>query len=202
MSAGLRLLGPDDPALAPSDRLADARRHVEAALPGEPTHEDGRRRMLAFVAAHADALERTCAAGHLTGSAMVVDPASRRFLLMLHAKLGRWFQPGGHADGDATLPGVALREAHEETGLRGLRVAEPAIDLDIHAVAPPHGPHLHLDVRYLVVAPPGAVPSGNHESLDLRWSSYEGLPGFDVDDGLLRLGRAALAALDALAMAP
>jgi 8-oxo-dGTP pyrophosphatase MutT (NUDIX family) len=196
--SALLLLGPGDPALARSGRLADARRHVEAALPGEDAHEDGRRRILAFAAAHPEALERTCPEGHLTGSAMVVDPASRRFLLMLHAKLGRWFQPGGHADGDGTLPGVALREAGEETGLAGLRVATPAIDLDVHEVGPPHGPHLHLDVRYLVVAPPGAVPRGNHESLDLRWVSYDELPSFDVDEGLLRLGRAALVALDRL----
>ena len=198
MRSPLRLLAPGGPALAPCGRLAVARRHVEAALPGEDTHEEGRRRMLAFVAAHPDALERTCPEGHLTGSAMVVDPASRRFLLLLHAKLGRWFQPGGHADGDANLPGVALREAGEETGLAGLRVATPAIDLDIHEVGAPHGPHLHLDVRYLVLAPPGAVPCGNHESLDLRWASYDELPSFGVDEGLLRLGRAALVALGGL----
>ena len=58
-------------------------------------------------------------------------------------------------------------------------------------VGPPHGPHLHLDVRYLAVAPPGAVPVGNHESLDLRWVTYDQLPGLGVDGGVLRLARAA-----------
>jgi hypothetical protein len=76
-----------------------------------------------------------------------------------------------------------------------LAVAVPAIDLDIHLVGPPHGPHLHLDVRYLAVAPPGAVPVGNHESLDLRWVTYDELPWLGADDGLLRLARAAQAAL-------
>jgi 8-oxo-dGTP pyrophosphatase MutT (NUDIX family) len=178
--------------------LAEARRHIEAALPGDASHEHDRRRMLTFVDDHPDALDRTCADGHLTGSAMVVDPASRRFLLMLHAKLGRWFQPGGHADGDGSLPRVAWREATEETGIAGLALAVPAIDLDVHLVGPPHGPHLHLDVRYLAVAPPGAVPAGNHESLDLRWVGEEALPDHDVDDGLLRMARTALAALDSL----
>ncbi len=59
---------------------------------------------------------------------------------MLHAKLGRWFQPGGHADGDATLPGVAWREATEETGVTGLTLAVPAIDLDVHEVGHPTAP--------------------------------------------------------------
>ena len=96
--------------LVPSTRLADARGHIEAARSGDADHERHRAEMLAFVEAHPDALERTCETGHLTGSAMVIDPSDRRFLLMLHAKLGRWFQPGGHADGDANLPGVAWRE--------------------------------------------------------------------------------------------
>jgi 8-oxo-dGTP pyrophosphatase MutT (NUDIX family) len=129
---------------------------------------------------------------------MVVDPATGRFLLMLHAKLGRWFQPGGHADGNATLPGVAWREATEETGVVGLTLAVPAIDLDIHEVAPPHGPHLHLDVRYLVLAPPGAVPVRNHESLDLRWAALDELSGLGCDPGTHRMAAAALAALDEL----
>lgn len=197
-SGHLRLLAAGSPELAPAPDLAVARRHIEQALPGDPAHEAHRARMRAFLDDHPDALERTCVDGHLTGSAMVVDPASRRFLLMLHAKLGRWFQPGGHADGDGALPGVAWREATEETGVAGLRVAVPAIDLDIHEVGPPHGPHLHLDVRYLVVAPPAAEPVGNHESLDLRWATYGELPDHGVDDGLLRLGRAALAALSVL----
>jgi 8-oxo-dGTP pyrophosphatase MutT (NUDIX family) len=194
--APLTLHRPPSAVLASSTRLADARRHIEAARPAGSDHERHRREMLAFVDAHPDALDRTCPPGHLTGSAMVVDPADRRFLLMLHAKLGRWFQPGGHADGDANLAGVAWREAVEETGVTGLSVAVPAIDLDIHEVGPPHGPHLHLDVRYLAIAPPGAVPVGNHESLGLRWASYDELPALDVDPGTLRMARAALAALD------
>ena len=88
--------------------------------------------MLAFVDAHPDALWRSCAEGHLTGSALVVDAAAERVLLLFHRKVRRWLQPGGHVDGDANLAGVALREATEETGIEGLRVVVPAIDLDIH----------------------------------------------------------------------
>jgi 8-oxo-dGTP pyrophosphatase MutT (NUDIX family) len=194
----LRLCYPGDHALAPSTDLAIALGHIEAALPGDPSHEAHRARMREFLAAHPDALDRTCEAGHLTGSAMVLDPATGRFLLVLHAKLGAWFQPGGHADGDATLPGVAWREATEETGIVGLTVAIPAIDLDIHQVAPPHGPHLHLDVRYLALAPPGAVPVRNHESLDLRWATLDELDALGVDPGTKRMARSALAALDEL----
>ena len=94
---------------------------------------------------------------------------------MLHRKLGRWFQPGGHADGDANLANVAFREASEETGIEDLAVVVPAIDVDVHEVDLPDGIHLHLDVRYLVLAPPDAVAPGNHESLRLAWVDRAGL---------------------------
>jgi 8-oxo-dGTP pyrophosphatase MutT (NUDIX family) len=188
--------GPPPPAPALAGGLPAARAAIVGARPGEPSHEAHRATMLAFLDDHPDALDRRCPDGHLTGSGMVVDPVSGRFLLMLHAKLGRWFQPGGHADGDGDLAAVAWKEATEETGIAGLSLATPAVDLDVHHVGPPHGPHLHLDVRYLVVAPPDAVPAGNHESLDLRWATYDELPGFVVDAGLLRLARTSLAVLD------
>ena len=102
-------------------------------------------------------LHRSCLAGHLTGSAAVVDPSTRDVLLLFHAKVQRWLQPGGHADGDGHLARVALREAEEETGIEGLRVLMPAIDLDVHVfhnARETEPDHLHLDVRHLVVAPP------------------------------------------------
>lgn len=195
----IQLRDPDDPELQPSSDLAVARRHIESAVPGSAPHEAARKEMLAFLDQHPDALLRSCTEGHLTGSAMVVDPTTRAFLLILHAKVGRWLQPGGHADGDAALPGVALKEATEETGIAGLRVATPAIDLDVHRFVAPNEPtHLHFDVRYLVIAPPGAVPAGNHESHDLGWFSLDELEGLGTDPGTQRLARSALDALTEL----
>ncbi|MFP3900411.1 MAG: NUDIX hydrolase [Acidimicrobiia bacterium] len=182
-----------------SDAVGTARGHVLAALPGDREHERHRRRILELIDGHPDVLDRSCQPGHLTGSAMVVDPARRRFVLMLHAKLRMWLQPGGHADGDGELPQVARREASEETGLDGLAVVTPAIDLDVHMVGPPHGPHLHLDVRYLVVAPPGAELRPNHEALDMRWATIDELGGYGVDAATVRLAYRALARVDDLA---
>ncbi len=112
---------------------------------------------------------------------------------MLHTKLQRWLQPGGHADGDGDLARVALREATEETGIAGLRVCEPPVDLDVHIVEPPaEDAHEHHDVRYLVVSPPGAVPVGNAESVVLRWVERGDLGALGADEGLLRLASRAM----------
>ena len=188
----------DDDALAPSDDLAVARRHVQTA-DVDPDAERHRSSILGFVDDHADALHRSCREGHLTGSALVVDAAGERVVLLHHRKLRRWLQPGGHCDGDANLAAVALREAAEETALGGLRVHPVAIDLDVHRVEPPDdGPHLHLDVRFLVLARPGAEPGGNHESTDIRWATPVEMEGLGVDPGTVRMVRHGLRALDRL----
>lgn len=143
-----------------------------------------------FIDQHPDALWRTCAEGHLTGSALVLDASTSSMVLLFHTKLRRWLQPGGHADGDGDLARVALREAAEETGIDGLVALPGVVDIDIHRVDPPaEEPHLHLDVRFVVIAPAGARLSGNEESLDLRWVRLEDLGEWDVDEGVRRLVR-------------
>ncbi len=191
-----RWLAATDPALAASVRLGDVQALLGAAstaggAPESAEQQVTRATMLAFAAEHADALVRSCVPGHFTGSALVVDDAGERTLVLFHRKLQRWLQPGGHADGDANLPAVAWREATEETGITGLRVDPDPIDLDIHEIASPgEPPHLHLDVRFLVVAPPGATEQGNHESEALAWVTLADLADLGVDPGTLRLARA------------
>ncbi len=184
------LLAVGDPALAPTADLRVAVSQVEQVA-DRPS--PGARRLLRFVADHPDAAARTCATGHLTASAFVVDPSRARAVLLFHAKLQRWLQPGGHADGDANLAAVALREATEETGIEGLRVRVPAIHVDVHRVAPPGElPHDHFDVRFLVVTPDRPVVARNHESTDHRWIAAEDdLAVLGADPGLIELARLA-----------
>ncbi len=175
-----------------SDDLALARGQVGTAVDGKV---DAESETLALLADHDDALVRTCRPGHLTGSAFVVDSTGTRTLLLFHTKLQMWLQPGGHADGDANLAGVALREAHEETGIEGLRVVVPPIDLDIHRVDPPkEDAHNHHDLRFLVVAPADATLATNHESQGAQWVTAEELVDIDVDDGTRRMAQTGLAA--------
>jgi 8-oxo-dGTP pyrophosphatase MutT (NUDIX family) len=129
-------------------------------------------------------LEQPCsrdqAGAHFTASAVVVDEAGRRTLLVHHRKSGSWFQPGGHIEpGDGSPAEAALREAGEETGL-DVRLAAPCLldvglldvgllDVDVHWI--PWDEHYHLDLRFLAVATGDLAPDAAevHAAEWLTW---------------------------------
>jgi 8-oxo-dGTP pyrophosphatase MutT (NUDIX family) len=142
----------------------------------------------AFASTGRDTFTRANLAGHFTGSAFVVSADGELALLLYHAKLQRWLQPGGHADGDTDLARVALREAEEETGISGLVVEADVFDLDRHAI-PARGAepeHLHWDVRYVVRCSGDEAPKINSESRAFAWRRIDELEGDDSLDPSIR----------------
>lgn len=139
-------------------------------------------RYLDVLAAYPDAMTRACRPDHLTASTLVLSADGASVLLTLHAKAQAWFQFGGHCeDADTTLAGAALREAREESGLEALTVDPVPVQLSEHAVPfCGDGVH-HLDVRFVAVAPAGAVHAVSEESLDVRWWPADALPTQDED---------------------
>jgi 8-oxo-dGTP pyrophosphatase MutT (NUDIX family) len=101
---------------------------------------------------------RTTLPGHLTASAFVLCPSTRRMLLISHKRLGRMLQPGGHVEAsDASMELASAREVREETGLQvdGLAPSVRSLgllDIDIHPI-PAHAgkgeaAHDHYDYRF------------------------------------------------------
>lgn len=195
--APAEFLGADDERLAPSRDPRRSRARLLEARWDDASLDMARDQILDLLGEHGASLaDRMTMPGHLTGSALVVDEAGEHVLVLFHTKLQRWLQPGGHADGDHELAGVAWREATEETGIEGLRVMVPAVDVDIHEIPRRDevDTHLHLDLRFVVVAPPGATVQGNHESEALRWLTPQQLADVADEPGLSRLAARGLAA--------
>jgi 8-oxo-dGTP pyrophosphatase MutT (NUDIX family) len=114
--------------------------------------------------------------GHITGSAWIVNQDFSKALLIEHAKLKRWLQPGGHADGETDVIQVAMREAQEETGVTNLTpLSTTFFDLDIHSIPERRDfpAHYHYDVRYIFQVDDSVELIINDESTGLKWVSFE-----------------------------
>ncbi|MGA7436856.1 MAG: NUDIX hydrolase [Luteibacter sp.] len=170
-----------DPSYVP---LASAIDHYAGRHPDEPDVGHFRD----WLATEAKPFHRETLAGHFTGSAWLVSADGVRVLLMHHRKLQRWLQPGGHADGEADLAHVALREAEEETGLTDLVVMPTLFDLDRHVI-PARGQepeHWHYDARYVVQARGSEAFEANEESLGLAWREIADIARDEASDPSLR----------------
>jgi len=115
--------------------------------------------MLSLLRTHGDLLDRTNQVAHFTGSAWIVNRERTKTLMVYHNLYRSWSWTGGHADGEADLLSVAMREAVEETGVtQVIPLLEEIFALDILPVwshmrkglfVPSH---LHLNATYLLEA--------------------------------------------------
>jgi 8-oxo-dGTP pyrophosphatase MutT (NUDIX family) len=165
-------------------------RLLTAYRPVDEDEQGYRLQMLDLAAVADDPFRRTrYDPGHFTVSGFVVHPAGDRLLLVHHALLGIWVQPGGHVDPDDTsLLEAARREIVEETGLDTLHpVVDGIADIDIHRFGPSgdQPEHLHFDIRFAFVAEhEGLAP--NTEVLEAVWVDLAGLAGLGVDRSVIR----------------
>ena len=147
-------------------------------------------RYISFVEENEDCFERSLSIGHVTGSAFIIDNACRQVLLTHHKKLGRWLQPGGHADGDSDIAAVGLREAEEESGLEAISFYSPELlDVDIHVIpARKDEPkHFHYDCRFLLRSSGSDDFIISDESNDLAWVPFGDILQYTNEESILRM---------------
>jgi 8-oxo-dGTP pyrophosphatase MutT (NUDIX family) len=171
------------------ERLATA---LANYAPSNPQEAASLARIRRFLASPADPFSRDNPEGHITGSAVVARPYGSEYLLVLHRKLGRWLQPGGHTEeSDDSVLGTALREAREETGLSAFDVPreDAILDVDVHPI-PAHGKdpaHFHFDIRYLLVTSEVHDPAASEDpARPMHWTTFEDAIAAGVDDSFAR----------------
>lgn len=176
-------MSPDDPRL----EILDLLNTYLQRYPGEADMVNWYTR---FVAENKNCFERSLLIGHVTGSALVLNSSRDSVLLTHHRKLDKWLQPGGHADGDADVLRVALKEADEETGLASIEpVTSALLDVDIHLI-PPRGDepeHHHYDCRFLLCSTGPDNFTVSEESYDLAWVAVDRIEDYTTEASILRM---------------
>ena len=152
-------------------------------------------RFVSLITIHPNCFERDCWAGHITGSAWLVDAKANKILLTHHKKLERWLQLGGHSDGDANTLNVALREAWEESGLNVVPYEDARLkagelfDVDVHEIpARREDPaHFHFDIRFVLQVQGSENYTVSDESHDLAWVATDELESYTREESIMRM---------------
>ncbi|WP_221393377.1 NUDIX hydrolase [Dyadobacter sp. NIV53] len=176
------------------------RNSLHALLNSYTPADSGELEMLAdiksFVSNNPDCFERSLVCGHVTASGWIVSPGKDEVLLMHHRKLDRWFQPGGHCDGDPDVIGVAAKEVEEETGLQNVKLLQNGIfDVDIHLIPAnsKDAAHNHYDIRFLFEADPAEELIINIESRDVKWIPIQKIGNLNDSESIMRMVRKTIA---------
>ncbi len=147
-------------------------------------------KMLDLLNSNPNCFERTCLHAHFTASAWVINKDKTQVVLLHHKKLNRWFQPGGHADGNINLWEVACKEMEEETGItQFLNNNKNIFDIDIHTI-PAHKEvptHNHYDVRFIFIVPNKTTLLQNEESNELCWVAMADIEKYTSEKSILRM---------------
>jgi len=142
-----------------------------------------------------DSLSRVREAGHFTASALLVDPRRSEVLLVMHPRVKRWLQMGGHIElADGGFHAAAMRECIEESGYSNIEVVPVPLRFDRHNVPCKSASgevvqSVHWDVQFLALVDSDQPRHMTEDAKTTWWDMNEGLP--DIDQSVVNLINAA-----------
>ena len=149
---------------------------LECYNPQDDAELSYKKAIMTFLDQYANAFERSLDVGHITASCWLVNKDNSKALLTHHKKLGKWFQLGGHCDGETDALAVAIKEAQEESGIIHIVPVHCAIfDIDVHLIPEnkKERAHYHYDIRFFLQVQSDEDIIVGHESHDLAWISKD-----------------------------
>lgn len=132
---------------------------------------------------------------HFTSSGFVVNESLDKVLMVHHLIYRTWAWTGGHADGEADMLAVAIREAQEETGITELRPLTGVMDsFDVLPVYGHEkkgqyvGTHLHLSAAYVLIASEEeTIRMKADENDGVRWIARDKMASYSNEPYLIRI---------------
>ena len=159
----------------------DSIRQIENYPPFNEQEEKDKALILGWIRNNENAFSRENAVAHITASAWVVNKDRSKVLMVYHNIYNSWAWPGGHADGESDLLGVAMREVMEETGIKNLKpLSKDFYAIDVLPVKS-HikrgkfvSSHIHLNATYIFEA-------DENEELLIKEDENSGVNWIDID---------------------
>ncbi|MCM1184828.1 MAG: NUDIX hydrolase [Roseburia sp.] len=157
------------------------RQALQAYAPYNEQEKNDRSVMLELLETQENLLVRDNLTAHFSASSWLLNREHTKVLMVYHNLYHSWSWTGGHADGEADLLAVAVREAMEETGVTGIRALSDKIfsveilTVDGHVKRGVYVPsHLHLNVTYLLEADEReALHAKPDENSGVKWFPFE-----------------------------
>ena len=150
--------------------------------PYNEQEEKDKETILKYMNTFDDVLTRDNEFAHFTASSWAVNKEKTKVLMIYHNIYKSWAWTGGHADGEADLLNVAIRELKEETGIKNVKVLdENIISLEIICVnghvkrGKYVSSHVHLNVTYLLEV-------DESETLKIKEDENSGVKWINIED--------------------
>ncbi len=119
-------------------------------------------------------------------SAYVIDPSTKKILLVRHKDYDRWIQPGGHIEEGEIPEETAVRETFEETGIK-IKILGDHFPREEDYIRPlgiqrnrSSNGETFIDMIYPAIPIHNTEPKLNEESSDIKWFSREELENISV----------------------
>ena len=164
---------------------------LKAMQPYGDVEKEMIKRTIDFINTYDFPMDQKLTAGHLTGSAWIVNQERTKALFTHHTKLDMWLQLGGHAEQeDHSIRETAIREAKEESGLNSVKlISKDILSVDVHMIPERKGfpAHPHYDIQFLFEADENERLSITQESEDLKWIAFEDIAKYNDELSIRRM---------------
>ncbi len=167
---------------------------IKQFMPRTIFQQESKGRILAQLEQYGEQLySRDTLHGHMTASAIILNPQLDKILMVYHNIYNSYAWPGGHADGEEDLYLVAYEEAREETGVEKLYPVGRSI-LSVESLPVQEhmkngkkvATHYHYNVTFgFICSEKEKLKIKPDENSSVKWLDIQMLPQYCEEEAML-----------------